>query len=59
VDLFCGCGGFSLGAHAAGMRTSVAIDVDPILSSSFAANFPKTRLVHADLATFRRKISGL
>lgn len=51
VDLFCGCGGFSLGAELAGVKSSVAIDVDPILTSSFPANFPRTRLYHADIAT--------
>lgn len=50
VDLFCGCGGFSLGAHAAGLGPSVAVDIDPILTSSFSANHPTTKLVLADLS---------
>lgn len=54
LDLFCGCGGFSLGAHAAGLGPSVAIDVDPILTSSYPINFPHTKLVSADLS----KIEG-
>ena len=40
VDLFCGCGGFSLGAHNAGFDVAVAFDNDPTLTSSFAHNFP-------------------
>ena len=40
VDLFSGCGGFSLGAHQSGFDVSLAVDVDPVLSSSFALNFP-------------------
>lgn len=54
VDLFCGCGGFSLGAHAAGLGPQAAFDFDPILTSSFSSNFPKTRLVRADLS----KVAG-
>lgn len=50
VDLFCGCGGFSLGAHQAGLETSAAFDIDPILTSSFKKNFPKTQLKLADLS---------
>jgi len=50
VDLFCGCGGFSLGAHAAGLAPTVSFDVDPILTSSFQANFPRTKLVLTDLS---------
>lgn len=50
VDLFCGCGGFSLGAEMAGLGAALAIDVDPILSSSFHLNFPKSRLLQADIA---------
>lgn len=45
VDLFCGTGGFSRGAHAAGIEVAAAFDVDPILTSSFKANFPETELV--------------
>jgi DNA (cytosine-5)-methyltransferase 1 len=50
IDLFCGCGGFSLGAHSAGLAPSLAFDIDPILTSSFSVNFPKTRLSLADLS---------
>jgi DNA (cytosine-5)-methyltransferase 1 len=53
IDLFCGCGGFSLGAHSAGLATTLAIDIDPILTSSFARNFPATKLVLGDLASVR------
>lgn len=49
VDLFCGCGGFALGAHQAGLAPTVSFDVDPILTSSVSANFPNTKLALADL----------
>lgn len=54
VDLFCGCGGFSLGARAAGFIPQIAFDLDPILTSSYGVNHPFTSLALADLA----KIGG-
>jgi DNA (cytosine-5)-methyltransferase 1 len=50
IDLFCGCGGFSLGARQAGVSTTLAIDVDPILSFPYLRNFPRSRLLLADLS---------
>lgn len=50
VDLFCGCGGFALGARAAGFGRELAFDVDPILSSSFEINFPDAQIVRSDLS---------
>lgn len=49
LDLFCGCGGFSLGAHQAGFSTALSIDIDRTLSSSITKNYPHTQLVHFDL----------
>lgn len=51
LDLFSGCGGFSLGAHQAGLNVKLAVDIDPILTSSFRCNFPKTRLLLQDIST--------
>ncbi len=53
VDLFCGAGGFSLGAHRAGFEVATAYDLDPILTSSFARNFPQTDLVLGDISTLK------
>ncbi|MBX5235295.1 DNA cytosine methyltransferase [Rhizobium sp. NLR4a] len=50
IDLFCGCGGFSNGAEAAGFKTSLAIDVDPILTSSVGVNHPGTLLKLGDIS---------
>lgn len=50
VDLFCGCGGFSLGAELAGFRSLVAVDIDPILQSAYRRNFPKSRVIQASVA---------
>jgi len=50
VDLFSGCGGFSLGAHQAGFRVATAYDIDPILASSYPFNFPDTQLMLKDIS---------
>ncbi len=49
VDLFCGCGGLSLGASAAGFEPRVAVDVDSVLSSSYQRNHQHGKVVVADL----------
>lgn len=51
VDLFCGCGGFSLGAHSAGFETALAIDIDPNLRSAYRRNFIGRRACGFDLAS--------
>lgn len=49
IELFCGSGGFSRGAHAAGFEVAVAYDIDPILTSSYRTNFPNTSLRKRDV----------
>ena len=49
LDLFSGCGGFSLGAHAAGFNVVGALDNDPILASSYPHNFPGTQMMLKDV----------
>lgn len=51
VDLFCGCGGFGLGAKQAGFEVVVAVDIDDTLRSAYKRNFPHTRAVKGDLST--------
>lgn len=51
VDLFCGTGGFSLGAHRAGFDVSAAVDIDTTLTSSYRLNFPGTALLNEDLSS--------
>jgi len=53
IDLFSGCGGFSLGAHRAGFHVAAAFDKDPILSSSYPLNFPDTRLFLRDVSKLK------
>lgn len=50
IDLFCGAGGLSLGAHAAGFRSALAVDIDPDLTSHFTLNFPQSTLLLEDLS---------
>ena len=54
VDLFSGCGGFSLGAKNAGFDLALSVDNDPILSSSYEDNFPSSNLVLTDI----KKMTG-
>ncbi|MEO7164685.1 MAG: DNA cytosine methyltransferase [Bdellovibrionia bacterium] len=51
VDLFCGCGGFGLGAKQAGFDVVVAVDIDETLQSAYKLNFPNTRVLTGDLST--------
>jgi DNA (cytosine-5)-methyltransferase 1 len=50
IDLFCGAGGLSLGAHFAGFKTAVAADIDASLTSSYSENFPGAKLLLKDLS---------
>lgn len=52
IDLFAGCGGFSLGAHLAGFQTA-AVELDADLSHSYKTNFPRSPLLLADLTAIR------
>jgi DNA (cytosine-5)-methyltransferase 1 len=50
LDLFCGCGGFSLGMKRAGFRCLAAIDLNPEAVETFRANFPRVKhALEADL----------
>lgn len=55
IDLFSGCGGFSLGAELAGFRSLVAVDIEPTLQVGFKRNFPRTKAIHADVAQIRKE----
>lgn len=51
VDLFCGCGGFGLGAELAGFHSIAAVDIDTTLQSAYKNNFPNTNVITADLSS--------
>jgi len=48
VDLFCGCGGFSLGFDYAGFRIIYALDSWGIACESYQTNFPDVEVVCED-----------
>lgn len=56
IDLFCGCGGFSLGMERAGFECLAAIDLDEHAIETFRGNFPEItadRVRREDLTAFR------
>lgn len=53
LDLFCGCGGFSLGLRRAGFRELAAIDFNPEAVATFRQNFPDAaHALERDLTQF-------
>ena len=50
IDLFCGCGGFGLGAKLAGFDVIAAVDIDATLQSAYARNFPNTKIITNDIS---------
>jgi len=53
IDLFCGCGGFTLGLKQAGWTTLAAIDCAPAAIAVFRANFPEIpHILERDLTGF-------
>ncbi|HNT14176.1 MAG TPA: DNA cytosine methyltransferase [Verrucomicrobiota bacterium] len=61
LDLFCGCGGFSLGMERAGLYCLAAIDFNPEAVAVFKANFPHvTQALERDLTAFSpRELASL
>lgn len=53
IDLFAGCGGFSLGMERAGFKCLAAIDFNEQAIAVFRRNFPEVPLaLHKDLTDF-------
>lgn len=61
LDLFCGCGGFSLGLRRAGFQVLAAIDFNKEAVAVFRKNFPEIKhALHEDLTAFSpTTLSGL
>lgn len=49
VDIFCGAGGSSAGARAAGVEIVAGVDMCPTATATFAANFPAAQVVTSRL----------
>lgn len=52
VDLFCGCGGMTVGLKRAGFRVLGAVDIDPLSVKTYKAN-------HRDVAQWEKDIRDL
>jgi DNA (cytosine-5)-methyltransferase 1 len=53
IDLFCGCGGFSLGLQRAGLKGLAAIDSNRLAIQVFQANFKDiAHVLEQDLTAF-------
>lgn len=64
LDIFCGVGGSSAGARAAGVEVVSAIDMCTVATETFSANFSgaqvkTSRLEDIDLATLKKQIGRL
>ncbi|HPC54314.1 MAG TPA: DNA cytosine methyltransferase [Verrucomicrobiota bacterium] len=54
IDLFCGCGGFTLGMERAGLHTLAAIDSNPQAIAVHRHNFPHiAHVLEKDLTVFK------
>jgi DNA (cytosine-5)-methyltransferase 1 len=49
IDLFCGCGGISVGLRSAGFEVLAGVDINKKYISSFTKNFPKSLTVTDDI----------
>lgn len=49
IDLFCGCGGLSLGLRRAGFKVVAAIDNDALSTSTYEMNHRRTNVVKKDI----------
>jgi len=54
IDLFCGIGGNSWGARAAGVEIVAGFDKWELAGQVFQDNFPEARFYHVDLSTLKR-----
>lgn len=64
LDMFCGAGGSSAGARAAGVEMVAAIDMDPVATETYRANFAgatvlTARLEGLDARSVRRQVGDI
>lgn len=55
VDLFCGCGGISVGLRSAGLEVIAGVDINTKYIVSFAKNFPKAHVITDDIVSITPK----
>lgn len=63
-DMFCGAGGSSAGARAAGAEIVAGVDMCAIASETFAANFPDARIIidrleNVDIGSLKTEIGEI
>lgn len=51
VDLFCGCGGISVGLKKSGFEVIAGIDIEKKYLASFKHNFPNAKALNTDITT--------
>jgi DNA (cytosine-5)-methyltransferase 1 len=51
VDLFCGCGGISVGLQSAGFEVIAGVDINKKYICSFTKNFPKAKTITEDITS--------
>lgn len=51
IDLFCGCGGISVGLQKAGFQVIAGIDIEKKYLASFKHNFPNALALNTDITT--------
>ena len=56
LDIFCGAGGSSAGADAAGVEITAGIDMCPLATSTFATNFPDAQVITSKLEDLKLDI---
>jgi len=58
LDLFAGCGGFSVGLKKAGLVSIGEIELDEWASESLRFNFPESRVLQGDIKEFDEATIG-
>lgn len=49
IDLFCGCGGLTMGLKKAGFQIAGAVDIDPLSVKTYKTNHPEVKVWQRDI----------